>query len=95
MLIESVANKSTTAHILGGAVIGVSPAQGVIDVRHQLFGHPGLYVVDASAIPVNLGVNPSLTTTALAERFAGLTPPADLAREADVRATGATGAGGG
>ena len=95
MLIESVANKSTTAHILGGAVIAASPAQGVIDVRHQLFGHPGLYVVDASAIPVNLGVNPSLTITALAERFAGLIPPADLAREADIRATGATAAGGG
>ncbi|HYB31010.1 MAG TPA: GMC family oxidoreductase [Solirubrobacteraceae bacterium] len=77
MLIESVANKSTTAHILGGAVIGANPAQGVIDTRHELFGHPGLYVVDASAIPVNLGVNPSLTITALAERFASLIPPAN------------------
>jgi cholesterol oxidase len=76
MLIESVANKATTAHILGGAVIGASAAQGVIDSRHEVFGHPGLYVVDASAIPVNLGVNPSLTITALAERFASLIPPA-------------------
>ena len=47
--------------------------------RHELFGHPGLFVVDASAIPVNLGVNPSLTITALAERFASLIPPADAA----------------
>jgi cholesterol oxidase len=77
MLIESVANKSSTAHILGGAVIGASAAHGVIDTRHELFGHPGLYVVDASAIPVNLGVNPSLTITALAERFASLIPAAD------------------
>jgi cholesterol oxidase len=82
MLIESVANKSTTAHILGGAVIGASAAQGVIDTRHELFGHPGLYVVDASAIPVNLGVNPSLTITALAERFASLIAPADAAKRA-------------
>jgi cholesterol oxidase len=79
MLIESVANKSTTAHILGGAVIGASAAHGVIDSHHELFGHPGLYVVDASAIPVNLGVNPSLTITALAERFTSLIPPADAA----------------
>jgi cholesterol oxidase len=76
MLIESVANKSSTAHILGGAVIAANAAQGVIDTHHELFGHPGLYVVDASAIPVNLGVNPSLTITALAERFASLIPPA-------------------
>jgi cholesterol oxidase len=77
MLIESIANKSSTAHILGGAVIGASAAHGVIDSKHELFGHPGLYVVDASAIPVNLGVNPSLTITALAERFASLIPAAD------------------
>ena len=82
MLIESVANKSTTAHILGGAVIGANADQGVIDARHELFGHPGLYVVDASAIPVNLGVNPSLTITAFAERFASLIAPADAADHA-------------
>ena len=57
----------TTAHILGGAVIAGSAADGVIDTRHQAFGHPGLYVVDGSMIPANLGVNPSLSITALAE----------------------------
>ena len=57
----------TTAHILGGAVIAGSPADGVVDTSHQAFGHPGLYVVDGSMIPANLGVNPSLTITALAE----------------------------
>jgi cholesterol oxidase len=50
--------------------MAATPADGVIDVDHQVFGHPGLYVVDASAIPANVGVNPSLTITALAERFA-------------------------
>jgi cholesterol oxidase len=57
----------TTAHILGGAVMGESPAKGVVDFRGQVHGYPNLYVVDGSNIPVNLGVNPSLTITALAE----------------------------
>jgi cholesterol oxidase len=77
MLIETVGSKSITAHILGGAVMGTSAEQGVIDPRHEVLGHPGLYVVDASAISANLGVNPSLTITALAERFASLIPPAE------------------
>ena len=67
-IMEVLFDVPTTAHILGGAVIGGSPAEGVIDADHQAFGHPGLYVVDGSAIPANLGVNPSLTITALAER---------------------------
>ncbi|MCU1717483.1 FAD-dependent oxidoreductase [Pseudomonas sp. 5P_3.1_Bac2] len=70
VLLESVANLSVTAHLLGGAVMAQSPADGVIDGQHQVFGYPGLYVVDGSAIPANVGVNPSLTITALAERFA-------------------------
>ena len=60
----------TTAHILGGAAMADSPEQGVIDDGHEVFGQPGLYVCDGSVIPVNLGVNPSLTITALSERFA-------------------------
>ncbi len=74
MVVESVANMSVTAHVLGGAVIAGSASDGVIDTRHEVFGHPGLYVVDASAIPANVGVNPSLTITAMAERFAALFP---------------------
>lgn len=70
LLLESVGGKSITAHILGGACIADSAADGVIDTDHEVFGHPGLYVVDGSAIPANVGVNPSLTITALAERFA-------------------------
>ncbi|WP_258307148.1 GMC family oxidoreductase [Gordonia paraffinivorans] len=50
--------------------MGADASDGVIDTDHQVFGHPGLYVVDGSAIPANVGVNPSLTITAMAERFA-------------------------
>lgn len=57
----------TTAHILGGCNMATSPEEGVVDDGNQVFGHPGLYVIDGSMIPANLGVNPSLTITALAE----------------------------
>ncbi|HRK07593.1 MAG TPA: GMC family oxidoreductase [Pseudobdellovibrionaceae bacterium] len=60
----------TTAHILGGAALADSQDQGVVDENHEVFGHQGLFVCDGSVIPVNLGVNPSLTIAALAERFA-------------------------
>lgn len=76
LLGETVGGLSVTAHILGGAVMGASAADGVVDTSHEVFGHPGLYVADASTIPANLGVNPSLTITALAERFATLFPAA-------------------
>lgn len=68
-VMESVGNLSVTAHILGGAVMAARAEDGVIDVNHEVFGYPGLYVVDGAAIPANVGVNPSLTITALAERF--------------------------
>jgi cholesterol oxidase len=71
---ESLAGMSTTAHILSGCPMGTSPTDSVIDVRHQVHGYPGLFVVDASTIPANIGVNPSLTITAMAERFADLQP---------------------
>jgi cholesterol oxidase len=67
-LIESLFNMSVTAHILGGCTIGSSQADGVVDLNHEVFRYPGLYVTDASAIPANVGVNPSLTITAMAER---------------------------
>ncbi|HEU4348011.1 MAG TPA: GMC family oxidoreductase [Actinoplanes sp.] len=65
-----------TAHILGGAVIGGSPSAGVVDPYHRVYGYPGLHVVDGSAVPANLGVNPSLTITATAERAMALWPNA-------------------
>jgi cholesterol oxidase len=76
-ILESLFNIATTAHILGGCPIGDSPQSGVIDTRHQVFGYPGLYVTDGSAIPANVGVNPSLTITALAERAMSLIEPAE------------------
>jgi choline dehydrogenase-like flavoprotein len=64
---EAVANIPTTAHILGGAVIGTGPATGVVDAHQRVFGYENLLVCDGSAIPANVGVNPSLTITAMAE----------------------------
>ncbi|MET8367382.1 GMC family oxidoreductase [Micromonospora sp. NPDC005194] len=63
-----------TAHILGGAVIGATEADGVIDPWHRVYGHPGLHVVDGAAVSANLGVNPSLTITAQAERSMSFWP---------------------
>jgi cholesterol oxidase len=67
-------NMPVTAHILGGAVIGASPEEGVVDAYHRVFGHPGLHVVDGAAVSANLGVNPALTITAQAERAMSFWP---------------------
>ncbi|MBA2456597.1 MAG: GMC family oxidoreductase [Nocardioidaceae bacterium] len=67
-------NVPMTAHFIGGATIGDSPRTGVIDAYQRVYGHPGLHVVDGSAISANLGVNPSLTITAQAERAMALWP---------------------
>ena len=64
-----------TAHVLGGCGIGEDERTGVIDKSHQAFNYPGLYVADGSVIPANLGVNPSLTITAMTERARSLVPP--------------------
>ncbi|GAA3621400.1 GMC family oxidoreductase [Marihabitans asiaticum] len=63
-----------TAHFLGGCPIGDSPTSGVIDPYQRLYGYPGISVVDGSAISANLGVNPSLTITAQAERALSFWP---------------------
>jgi cholesterol oxidase len=73
-IFEATLNVPTTAHIIGGCPIGDTPATGVIDPYHRLYGHPGLHVVDGSAVTANLGVNPSLTITAMAERAMALWP---------------------
>lgn len=73
---ELLFNAPTTAHILGGCPIGADRASGVIDDSHEVFGHPGLFVVDGSMIPANLGVNPSLTITAMAEHAMSQIAPA-------------------
>jgi cholesterol oxidase len=66
-LFEALFNIPTTAHILGGAVIAPDADRGVIDARQRVFGYENLLICDGSAIPANVGVNPSLTITALAE----------------------------
>ena len=63
-----------TAHCIGGCVMGSDAAHGVIDSQHRVFGYQGLYVVDGAAVGANLGVNPSLTITALAERAMAFIP---------------------
>ncbi len=72
--VNDIFNIPMTAHLVGGAVIGDSYASGVVDPYHRVFGCPGLHVFDGSAIPANLGVNPALTITALAERAAAYWP---------------------
>jgi cholesterol oxidase len=74
---EVILDIPTTAHILGGCAVGRTPEEGVIAPNHEVFGHPGLYIMDGSCVPQNLGVNPSLTITALAERATALIPPRD------------------
>ncbi|NUU18823.1 GMC family oxidoreductase [Cellulomonas humilata] len=69
-----VADVPMTAHFLGGCPIGRSADDGVVDAYHRVFGYPGLHVVDGSTVSANLGVNPSLTITAQAERAFSLWP---------------------
>ncbi len=69
---ESIGNQSITAHILGGCPMALDAERGVIDPQHRVFGYPGLYVLDGAAVCGNVGVNPSLTITALAERAMAL-----------------------
>lgn len=63
-----------TAHFVGGCVIGSSSETGVIDPYHRVYNYPTLHIVDGSAVTANLGVNPSLTITAQAERAMSLWP---------------------
>jgi len=63
-----------TAHCIGGCVMGSDASRGVIDAQHRVFGYHNLFVVDGSAVGANLGVNPSLTITALAERAMSFIP---------------------
>jgi len=66
--------RTLTAHFLGGCVIGDSPQTGVIDPYQRLYGYPGITVADGSSVSANLGVNPSLTITAQAERALSMWP---------------------
>ena len=88
MLPEILFDIPGTAHCIGGCVIAGSPDRGVVDDHHRVFGYRNMYICDGSVLAANLGVNPSLTITALAERAMSFIPPAaqtdwnDMARAA-------------
>jgi len=75
LLSETLLGIPTTAHILGGAVMGRDRSEGVIDSGNRVFGYKELYICDGSTVSANPGVNPSLTIAALAERAMGMIPP--------------------
>jgi cholesterol oxidase len=84
-LTEILFDVPTTAHILGGATMGGSPRDGVIDGENRVFNYRNMYVCDGSVVSANLGVNPSLTITALTEHAMSHIQPAS---ETDWSATG-------
>jgi cholesterol oxidase len=83
MLPEILFNVPGTAHCLGGCTIGRSRDDGVVDAQHRVFGYKNMYVCDGSVVAANLGVNPSLTITALAERAMSFVPPASETKRED------------
>jgi cholesterol oxidase len=74
MVPEILFNVPGTAHCIGGCVIADSPDHGVVDSHHRVFGYRNMYICDGSVVAANLGVNPSLTITALAERAMSFVP---------------------
>ena len=76
---EILFNVPMTAHCMGGCAMGATPEQGVIDAQNRVFNYRNLYVVDGSMLSANLGVNPSLTITALAERAMSFIPAKNAA----------------
>jgi len=75
-LLEALCNIPTTAHILGGAVIGDTPAHGVVDRNSRVFGYRNMLICDGATVPANPGVNPSLTITAMSELAMSKVPAA-------------------
>jgi len=76
MVPEILFNVPSTAHCIGGCVIADTPSRGVVDSRHRVFHYKNMYICDGSVVAANLGVNPRLTITALAERAMSFIPPA-------------------
>ncbi len=74
-ILEVLTGRATTAHILGGCPIGLSAEDGVVDAKSRVFGYEDFYIIDGSVIPANLGVNPSLTITAMSELAMSHVPP--------------------
>lgn len=79
MVLEALGNIPTTAHILGGAVVGQNADQGVVDQKNRVFGYRNMLICDGSTMPANPGVNPSLTITAMSEH--AMSHVADIAPE--------------
>jgi cholesterol oxidase len=79
MLPEILFNIPGTAHCIGGCVIAAAPDRGVVDAQHRVFGYKNMYICDGSVVSANLGVNPSLTITALTERAMSFIPRAAAA----------------
>jgi len=73
-IFEATLNTPTTAHFIGGCPMGEDPSTSVVDPYHRVHGIEGLHVCDGSTITANLGVNPSLTITAMTERAMALWP---------------------
>lgn len=72
---EILFNMATTAHILGGCPMGKTASDGVVNEKFEVHGYPNMYILDGSIMPCNLGVNPSLTITALSEYAMDLIEP--------------------
>lgn len=75
MVSEILFNVPSTAHIMGGCPMGASAGEGVVDHRCRVFGYHNMYACDGSVLSANLGVNPSLTISAVAERAMSFIPP--------------------
>jgi len=76
MLPEILFNVPGTAHCIGGCVIADNSTRGVVDSHHRVFNYKNMYICDGSIVSANLGVNPSLTITALSERAMSFIPQA-------------------
>jgi cholesterol oxidase len=88
LLTETIAGIPTTAHILGGSVMGKDCEEGVIDRDNRVFGYRNMYICDGSMISANPGVNPSLSITALTERAMNKIPPKENGLTEEPRKTG-------
>jgi cholesterol oxidase len=79
LLLDTVLGIPTTAHILGGCVMGQNQDEGVIDRDNRVFGYENMFICDGSVVSANPGVNPALTITALSERAMSKIPPKSTA----------------
>jgi cholesterol oxidase len=84
ILLEVFFDRPTTAHILGGCPMSETSETGVVDKNLKVHGYPHFYITDGSVIQGNIGVNPSLTITAMAEYCMSLIPYKDGSHVSDI-----------